>query len=54
MQECYSALKSGVDLPLLSTTPGGTGMLYKQFWYGFCFANISLSPPRTEQDAEFM
>lgn len=54
MQEHYSALKSGVDLPLPSTTPGGTRMLYEQFWYGFCFANISLPPSLTEQDGEFI
>lgn len=31
MQQHFSALKSGLALPLLSTTPGGMGMLYEQF-----------------------
>lgn len=35
MQQHSSALKSGLDLPWLTTTPGGTRMLYEQFLYGF-------------------
>lgn len=54
MQERYSALKSDVGLPLLSPTPGGTRMLYEHFWCRFCFANISIPPPLTEQGVEFI
>lgn len=54
MEQHSPALKSGLDLPLLTTTPGGTRMLYKQFWYGFYFARVSLPPSLTEQDSKFI
>lgn len=54
MHQHSSALKSGLDLPLFTTTPGGTRMLYEQFCYGFYFPNVSLPASLTEQDSKFI
>ena len=54
MPQHSSALKSGLDLPLLTTTPGGRRMLYEQFWCSFYFADVSLPPSLTEQYSKFI